>query len=174
MSTFDGPWPSRRGNSGLLRASGGEEQLFPVIETGLDQACFPYPVSEQKSCVKGGVFFPIQDPSLSGRKVARKTFQPELPDSGVPSLQLLPERSLGHQGARPRQESGNIERRLLASAEGPKRSLGAVGRVHDMHVHVMHGGMVAYSARRAPPIKVAGVQNHPLAGIPVVEVPMGF
>ena len=73
MSTFDVLPRPRRGNSGLLGGIDGREQLFPVMGTGLDKACLPGSVSGQKSCVKGGVFFPISELLLSGHKVARKT-----------------------------------------------------------------------------------------------------
>ena len=98
-------------------------------------------------------------------------FWPVLSNSGGPSLPSLASWSAGLKPADLPPESGNIGIRLLASGGPSKRSFGLLDGAVTCPVRVQYGGGWWYSARRAPPIKVAGALFHDFAGIQEAEIP---
>ena len=107
---------------------------------------------------------------LSGHQVARKWFHPVLADSGGASLHWLTEVLAGSSQHCLPPESGNIELRLLASGQGPKRALRARTACTTMTSAVYNELRYAVRVPGVPPIKVAGAQKSTFARIPGSEI----
>ena len=113
----------------------------------------------QKSSCKRRRFLSISENQVSGSQSCQKHVLAILADSGGPSLLLLTERWPAPLATSTLPESGNIEIRLLASGRPSKRSVGArkACTTRGSPVYMTCSG--SYSAREAPPIKVAGGQE---------------
>ena len=107
---------------------------------------------------------------LSGSQSCQKAVLAILANSGVASLHSLTEVWPAPAGHPQPPESGNNGIRLLASAEGPKVTIAVSASWSEGSGSGARGGMVANSARRAPPIKVAGGQNQASVEIPGMRI----